>query len=681
MTAVKVSQNFKTQAYKAIFSIILFIVVYLLLLLLAVGIAAGSCIAAFFMVTAAPSFITLMLGIGLVGIGGFIVYFMIKFLFAENKNDYSHMTEITRAEEPELFGMIQELVDTIGTDFPKKIYISPEVNASVFYDSSFWSMFFPVKKNLHIGLGLVNATTVSELKGILSHEFGHFSQKSMKVGSYVYNVNQIIYNLLYENSDYEKAMVSFANRSSYFAIMTYVAVWFTQLIQYLLKLMYRIVNVNYMALSREMEFHADEIAARNVGSGPMIDSMLRMDLVSSSFDRVINYYNAKIEKSVTVSNIFRQHQLSNQFIADSNKISIVNNLPNVNTDFNDRFNHSKLVIKNQWQSHPSTEERVHAFQRLDIDLGPYDNRLANVLFSNIDATQEKITKKMFASVAYPEDPTIEEPAHFLETIKKEYTENSYPKIYNSYYDNHPIDAMDLDSLMEEPETAITFEDLYSNGFTELVFILKSQENDLQLLQQITSKEFKIKTFDYEGKRYKASEAAKLAESLQQAISSNKEKLAENDRKAFRFFYQKAQQKNQQDRLAQLYRDLFTVSNQHEERAQMYMDMFHKFDFAYQQQEYDVIEKRMSNYYVFETRFKQIFKLLLEDELYKDAIDEEDKAKATAYLTADLVYFRNKRYDNEAIDTKNIATHLFLGVLQRAFFLRSKDILVFQATLI
>ena len=37
-------------------------------------------------------------------------------------------------------------------------------------------MFLPVKKNLTMGLGLINSTTVSELKSILAHEFGHFSK-------------------------------------------------------------------------------------------------------------------------------------------------------------------------------------------------------------------------------------------------------------------------------------------------------------------------------------------------------------------------------------------------------------------------------------------------------------------------------------------------------------------------
>jgi hypothetical protein len=64
-----------------------------------------------------------------------------------------------------------------------------DVNASVFYDSSFWSIIFPIRKNLQIRLGLVNKIIEQELKAILAHEFGCFSQRSTKVGSFVYDVN------------------------------------------------------------------------------------------------------------------------------------------------------------------------------------------------------------------------------------------------------------------------------------------------------------------------------------------------------------------------------------------------------------------------------------------------------------------------------------------------------------
>ena len=53
------------------------------------------------------------------------------------------------------------------------------------------NLLIPSKKNLEIGLGLVNAVSLGELKAVLAHEFGHFAQRSMAVGRWVYIAQQI----------------------------------------------------------------------------------------------------------------------------------------------------------------------------------------------------------------------------------------------------------------------------------------------------------------------------------------------------------------------------------------------------------------------------------------------------------------------------------------------------------
>src|SRR5690606_23214694 len=132
--------------------------------------------------TSKPMFLTAIACIGLFASGLTVLFFLIKFIFASTKVDTDHLSEITEHDEPELFLLIHQIVSEVDTSFPKKVFLSHDVNASVFYDSSFWSMFLPIRKNLQIGVGLINAVTQQELKAILAHEFGHFSQKSMKVG-------------------------------------------------------------------------------------------------------------------------------------------------------------------------------------------------------------------------------------------------------------------------------------------------------------------------------------------------------------------------------------------------------------------------------------------------------------------------------------------------------------------
>ncbi|QBZ98582.1 M48 family metalloprotease [Flavobacterium sangjuense] len=679
MSVVKVSSQFKAQAYKAVFSIILFTIVYFLFFLLSVGIFVGCCYAAAMIVAASPAFITIMLGIGLLGVGFFVMYFMIKFLFTKNKSDYSHLTEINIKNEPKLYQMIQDLVNEVETDFPKKVYLSSDVNASVFYDSSFWSMFFPVKKNLNIGMGLVNTSTVVELRGILAHEFGHFSQKSMRVGSYVYNVNRVIYNLLYDNDEYSEAMTTWASRSGYFALLIGIAIAFNKAIQYVLQFMYKIVNVSYMGLSREMEFHADEIAANVVGSEPMIHSMMRMNLTSDSFDRVLNYYESKINDSITTFNVYPQHLLATNLVATQNKIEIINNLPLVKEDYFEKFNKTKLIIKNQWASHPSTEERILAFKKLNIVLKTIDNRPANVLFKDIIKTQKLLTKKMFQNVEYPDSPIEEDVSSFLNTLEKEYVENKFPDAFNGYYDNYSMDAMDLEKLTEETSIS-AFEELFSNEKIELVYANNSQINDLETLKQIANKEFELKSFDYDGNKYKASEAQILVDNLNSTIENNKKLLRQNDNEIFKYFYQKAKQKTGESKLVKLYKDFILMDNQYKLKIQLYIDMINNFSFAYQQNQPDVINRNMKNFYGLEEKFKTELKSILNDELYQNVVTNDLREKCNKYLDDHLIYFGGGKYDDEAINSKNEIQNTYLFILQQSYFLKKKEILELQDSL-
>jgi Zn-dependent protease with chaperone function len=185
--SVKLTSQFQLQTSRAVAAIILFVFVYVMILLMTVGLTALCIYAGYLMVSALQHFVVLALGIGLVGMGFPTLIFVLKFIFSKHKIDRSDLLEVTEDEQPDLFRLIQNIVEQVGTSFPKRVYLSADVNASVFYDSNFWSMFLPIRKNLLIGMGLVNTVTHDELKAILAHEFGHFSQRTMKVGSYVYN--------------------------------------------------------------------------------------------------------------------------------------------------------------------------------------------------------------------------------------------------------------------------------------------------------------------------------------------------------------------------------------------------------------------------------------------------------------------------------------------------------------
>lgn len=390
-----VSADFKKSTFRAIFSIVLFIIVYLLLLAFSLLLTVASIFVGASIIAIKPGLITLFVGAGIISMGISILIFLLKFITKKHKKDISTLIEISETDEPKLVALINNLAAEVGTHAPKKIYLSADVNAQVFYDSSFWSMFLPIKKNLQIGLGLVNTITQQELKAILAHEFGHFSQKTMKVGSYTYNVNQIIYNLVNDDDGYLDWVNRWARSSWLIYIFVLIALKIVAAIKWILVKMYAFVNKQYLALSREMEFQADEIAAMVTGFQPLKSALLRSSLANYSLETVFDYYREDQKKEWTSENIYPEQTFVLGFIAEDMQLPVKNNLPYVPVTELNRFNKSKLVIKDQWASHPSTKERILRLEKTNLHTETIEPQPANELFTQIEHWQKQFTNIIF----------------------------------------------------------------------------------------------------------------------------------------------------------------------------------------------------------------------------------------------------------------------------------------------
>jgi Zn-dependent protease with chaperone function len=313
-----------------------------------------------------PRFLTLLLGAGLIGLGVMVFVFLIKFLFARSSSDESDSIEVKEKDQPELVAFIHQIAKETNTPVPKKIFLSPEVNACVFYHSSFWSMFFPVRKNLKIGLGLVNAVNVSELKAVIAHEFGHFSQRSMKVGSYVYQVNRIIYDMLYNNKGYVSSLQGFARVSNIFALFAQLTIIIVQGIQWILIQMFSVVNKSHRSLSRQMEFHADHVAAAVSGSNNMISALRRIELADSCYQAAIDVCNSFWNENKVVANIYAGQSTVLQLNAPRWQIELQNGLPLMDQAPQHKTA-NRVNFKDQWASHPTLEDRVAQLEKLGLE--------------------------------------------------------------------------------------------------------------------------------------------------------------------------------------------------------------------------------------------------------------------------------------------------------------------------
>jgi len=667
---IQISQDFRNRTKAAVSSIVIFVFVYILIFLFTISLALACIAGGIWLIAAKPMFLTLMVGAGLAGTGIFVFFFIIKFLFKKHINDRSYLTEIKRSDEPELFKMIDEIVKEAETNFPKKVYLSSDVNASVFYDSSFWSMFFPIQKNLTIGVGLINTTTKQELKAILSHEFGHFSQRSMKVGSYVYNVNQIIFNLVNDDESYRNSIEKFSSFSGYFSIFASLAIFITSKIQWVLAKMYSYVNIRHMALSREMEFHADEVAANIAGSISLEESLLRLELANNSYNNVLNFYEARISKNQSSKNIYREQFFVMNFLAEQSELETKYDLPYVKLAESGLFNKSKLNIENQWASHPSTEDRVAKLRQLNI-VKDTDNQPAKDLFKDFEKTEEKLTAKLFSNVKYERGRTDLEFDIFKTEFEIQYQKDSFDKIFNNYYDNKNPDSEVQENLLSED---IQFDHLFNNEKVELVYTLIALESDKKTIEAIANKEFVLKTFDYDGRKYKASEAKKLIPEIDQSVVEIKAQIVKNDSDIYNYFLKISERQGRKSGFINTYQSFCDYDKQYEEKYKLYIDLVNATAFISARTPFEQIRNNFNALKSLEDQLKQEIRFHLQNPRLISELSEKEVKDLKDYINREHIYFCNEEYFETNLGLLMKAINILPYFLHRKYFLIKKEVL-------
>ena len=677
---VSLSKAFKKQAGRSIAAIIFFVLVYLVLFILAIGLTAACIYGGVMLSITFPRLITIALGIGLASMGLIILFFLLKFVFSSNKIDRSHLVEITREQEPELFEMLDVLVKEVGTKFPKKVYLTAEVNAFVFYDSSFWSMFFPVKKNLAIGIALVNGISLLELKAILAHEFGHFSQRSMKVGSYVYNVNQVIYNMLYQNDGIGSVIEGWGSISGYFGIFMAIAVWIINGIQWILRKVYNVVNLAYMGLSREMEFHADEIAANVTGPSALKDSLLRMNLLEYAYNGVLNHYSERIKENKKSANLFKEQAYLVDQLARESELPYKDNLPEVSLEELNKFNKSKLVIKNQWASHPSVEDRINRLDSLGLKDADHNGEQASELFKDFELVQEQFTTKMFEPVNFEGEVTVKSLEQFKADYLSEVKDTRYADIYNGYYDDRNPVEFDPDEV-EFSSNGLDISELFNQEKIDLVYTSRSLDIDLEVLEQIARKQVRIKSFDYDGKKFRQKEANKLVAKLKDEQKRLHTLIEENDKAIFSFFRQKEKSLSQESKLAELYRSFFALEKENEPRLEIYTQLMERTQFFNVPNSIDAIRNEINHLSGTERRFKKELNIIMEDNRYKDTLSEEMRSSFETYLKGNWTYFRSERYVDDNLEKLFTAINQFAEFISSNYRVLKKDLLGYQGSLL
>lgn len=426
----------------------------------------------------------LVYGLLVIGAAGYCLVVVLKPLFKIFKRPKSKGKEIFRKDHPELFALIDEVVGKVDCLQPKHVRVSDECNAYVYYPSLL-GYIFTGRQNLTIGLPLLYGMNKTELKSILSHEFGHFTQKSVQTNRTA-NLSEFICasiaRAIDEAEQSENSTAKLARGYVRFAgkVMT--------------KQYHKVAPYNGI-LSRAQEFDADHYSQQVAGTDGSVSALCKLDRISDrwgDFYSLLYSYQVNEKRSpdavLPVYESFfkgmdgRTHEIVTPATHFSEPLSRVE---------------SRITSADKADTHPSMEERVKAIRYYPVvetnwdnspAIGYFNDSLVNELFNDIpmeikqiidpgaivfdrekDITPEEITKKFetgtpaflnwfgqYRLFLVPEDYEISEPEAMQEQDDSIFTEEN-ARILEEFYTAED-DLMTLESVAEEksPETKFCY---------------------------------------------------------------------------------------------------------------------------------------------------------------------------------------------------------------------------------
>jgi len=226
----------------------------------------------------------------------FLLFQMIRSLCQSYKADTKSMRELSREEMPELFEMINEVATFMKTDAPRKVFLSPSVTASVFLNTSSTLFFSPEKKRLEVGAGLINILTMEELKAVIAHEMGHFSQRSMFLNGYVYSIEQMV-DFMSKQADFKKKGHLEQQIKGLFNIFHIITL-----------LIFHKLNRRFKDFSLELEYDADRLAVECVGVAPLKSALLKVSFASAIYKDTVTILGNWAIHGKRVSDIYTAHR-------------------------------------------------------------------------------------------------------------------------------------------------------------------------------------------------------------------------------------------------------------------------------------------------------------------------------------------------------------------------------------
>lgn len=303
--------------------------------------------------------------------------------------------ELTRDDQPELFEEIRQIAIMTRQNPPAHVYLMLDMNAFV-AERGGW-MGLGSKRVMSIGLGLLNTLTVTELRAVIAHEFGHFHNGDTKLYPWIYKTRKTIIRTAQNLIRTRKTEASsiLPGLRLYLEIVTLP---FEGLAQIYLRITY--------AMSRAQEYNADKIAVITQGAAGHIQALKKTHRDGQAFEAFI--HNDFIP------------MLKNKFKAPLHEgFLLYLSARNISEQFTEQEQETLEADQpDPYDTHPSLLERIRYAESLNAAIVIEDPRLAVELLHDLPALETLLFEKWTNGTELQSIRWEDYPAAFIPSWKR-----------------------------------------------------------------------------------------------------------------------------------------------------------------------------------------------------------------------------------------------------------------------
>ncbi len=252
--------------------------------------------------------------------------------------------DVTRAEAPELWRVVDELAVLAGTRGPDRIELVGEVNAAVYEEARLLGLV-PGERTLLIGTPLVQGLDVAQLRSVLAHELGHYSGSHTRLAPLAYRGRLAISHTLTR-------------------LEGKISGW-------ILKQYAKLYMLASQGLSRRQELEADALSVRAVGTRTAQSALRELPALARAHD---HYENAFVRSA---------WELGYVPTATDHVTGFAELLRDLREPLDEIRSAPPVEETSRWDSHPSIADRIAAMDRMPSTPDVTDTRPAAVLFDDL----------------------------------------------------------------------------------------------------------------------------------------------------------------------------------------------------------------------------------------------------------------------------------------------------------